>query len=112
MSEVVVKYHHESEGWWAESDDVPRFSAAGATYGEVVRQVRAALPEILDVPESNLRELIVTDSAIDVSNMSASSAIVSFNPCVSAAPPIPREKTFQLFMMQASKFLLSPGSHG
>jgi hypothetical protein len=38
-TKVVMDYHHEPEGWWADSEDLPGFTAAGATrlpqiYGE------------------------------------------------------------------------------
>jgi len=32
---VVMDYHREPEGWWAESSDLPGFLAAGATFAEV-----------------------------------------------------------------------------
>jgi predicted RNase H-like HicB family nuclease len=32
---VVMEYHHEPEGWWARSEDLPGFTAVGATYDEV-----------------------------------------------------------------------------
>jgi predicted RNase H-like HicB family nuclease len=35
METVRVIYHHEDEGWWAESPDVERWYAAGETYAEV-----------------------------------------------------------------------------
>jgi predicted RNase H-like HicB family nuclease len=35
---VRIIYHHEPEGWWAESPDLERFTAAGATYAEVREQ--------------------------------------------------------------------------
>lgn len=35
MTIVRVLYHEEPEGWWAESPDVERWSAAGATFDEV-----------------------------------------------------------------------------
>ena len=34
-AKVVMEYHHEPEGWWADSDDLPGFTAAGATFDEV-----------------------------------------------------------------------------
>jgi predicted RNase H-like HicB family nuclease len=37
---VRVLYHHEPEGWWAESPDVDGWSVAGETYEEV-RQMAA-----------------------------------------------------------------------
>ena len=35
---VVVRYHWEPEGWWADSPDVPGFSAAADTF-EAVREM-------------------------------------------------------------------------
>ncbi len=32
---VTLIYHWEPEGWWADSPDLPGFSAAGATYTDV-----------------------------------------------------------------------------
>jgi predicted RNase H-like HicB family nuclease len=32
---VVMEYHHEPGGWWADSDDLPGFTAAGASFDEV-----------------------------------------------------------------------------
>jgi predicted RNase H-like HicB family nuclease len=37
MKTVRVIYHHEADGWWAESPDVEGWSAAGETYAEVVK---------------------------------------------------------------------------
>jgi predicted RNase H-like HicB family nuclease len=34
---VRVIYHHEADGWWAESPDVEGWSAAGSSYAEVVK---------------------------------------------------------------------------
>ena len=44
METVRVIYHHESDGWWAESPDVEGWSAAGESYAEVVK-----LAEVLPV---------------------------------------------------------------
>lgn len=35
MRNARVIYHHEAEGWWAESPEVPGWNAAGATLAEV-----------------------------------------------------------------------------
>ena len=37
MEPIRVIYHHEPEGWWAESPDVAGWLAAGETYAEVVK---------------------------------------------------------------------------
>lgn len=34
METVRVIYHHEADGWWAESPDVEGWSAAGDSYPE------------------------------------------------------------------------------
>jgi predicted RNase H-like HicB family nuclease len=34
---VRVLYHHEAEGWWAESPDIEGWSVAGESYEEVRR---------------------------------------------------------------------------
>ncbi len=39
METVRVIYHHEADGWWAESPDVEGWSAAGDTYEELVKLV-------------------------------------------------------------------------
>lgn len=33
---IRVIYHHEADGWWADSPDVEGWSAAGNSYAEVV----------------------------------------------------------------------------
>jgi predicted RNase H-like HicB family nuclease len=35
METIRVIYHHEKDGWWAESPDVESWSAAGDGYPEV-----------------------------------------------------------------------------
>ncbi|HEY2054114.1 MAG TPA: hypothetical protein VGH14_09285 [Solirubrobacterales bacterium] len=44
METVRVIYHHETGGWWAESPDVEGWSAAGETYGEVVKLAEEGIP--------------------------------------------------------------------
>lgn len=44
-------YHREPEGWWAESPDLPGFSAAAPTLLELRDTVQAALEEIDDGEE-------------------------------------------------------------
>lgn len=53
---VNVRYHIEPEGTWAESDDVPGFSAAGATLSEVRDLVREGLEFHLDGKPFELAE--------------------------------------------------------
>ena len=39
-----VLYHHEADGWWAESPDVEGWSAAGDSYTEVVKLAEEGVP--------------------------------------------------------------------
>lgn len=48
METVRVIYHHESDGWWAESPDVDGWSAAGDSYEEVVKLAEEGTPFALD----------------------------------------------------------------
>ncbi len=47
---VQMHYHYEPEGWWAESPEVPGFSAAGATFEEVREQAREGAVFFADEP--------------------------------------------------------------
>jgi predicted RNase H-like HicB family nuclease len=44
METVRVIYHHEADGWWAESPDVEGWSAAGNSYPEVVKLAEEGIP--------------------------------------------------------------------
>ena len=44
METVRVIYHHEGDGWWAESPDVEGWSAAGESYVEVVKLAEEGIP--------------------------------------------------------------------
>jgi predicted RNase H-like HicB family nuclease len=48
METVRVIYHHESDGWWAESPAVEGWSAAGATFPEVRQLAVDGIPFALD----------------------------------------------------------------
>lgn len=50
METVRVIYHHEDNGWWAESPDVEGWSAAGDSYAEVVRLAEESIPLTLQNP--------------------------------------------------------------
>jgi predicted RNase H-like HicB family nuclease len=44
METVRIIYHHEDDGWWAESPDVKGWFAAGETYAEVVKLAEEGIP--------------------------------------------------------------------
>ncbi len=39
MDTIRVIYHHEDDGWWAESPDVERWTAAADSYADLVKLV-------------------------------------------------------------------------
>lgn len=47
---VRVLHHREADGWWAESRDVEGWSAAGASYAEVVKLAENGIPFALGRP--------------------------------------------------------------
>lgn len=48
MEKVRVIYHHEPEGWWAESPDIAGWYAAGETYAEVFELAEEGVPFALE----------------------------------------------------------------
>lgn len=50
MRRITIRYHHEREGWWADSPDLPGFSAAGRDFNDLRDRTLAALGEIIEGP--------------------------------------------------------------
>jgi predicted RNase H-like HicB family nuclease len=48
METVRIIYHHEADGWWAESPDVEGWSAVGDSYPEVVKLAEEGIPFALE----------------------------------------------------------------
>lgn len=44
MDTVRVIYHHETDGWWAESPDVEGWIAVGDSYAEVAKLAEEGVP--------------------------------------------------------------------
>ena len=38
MRRITIQYHYEPDGWWADSPDIPGYTAAGATFEDVRKQ--------------------------------------------------------------------------
>jgi len=57
---VLMQYHQETDGWWAESRDLPGFSAAGATFREVRDQAHEGARLYLEEPVQ-VEDLAPTD---------------------------------------------------
>jgi predicted RNase H-like HicB family nuclease len=64
MRIINVTYHQETEGWWAESVDVPTFFAAGASRDEVRQYAQEYLPQIAGGPIDELREAEFTQGPV------------------------------------------------
>lgn len=81
---VNVRYHVEPEGVWAESDEVPGFSAAGESLGEVRGLVREGLAFHFDgAPFELAEEMAQPTRYIHAGNLKAN-AFVTVS--VSTAP--------------------------
>jgi len=35
MKKLTIRYHQEAEGWWADSPDLPGWTAVGGTFEEL-----------------------------------------------------------------------------
>lgn len=75
MRIVTVRYHQEPEGWWAETGDLPNYSAAGATYEEVRDLVFRGLPALLDQPLDIREDLSEVGIAVPIVVLNASSSL-------------------------------------
>jgi predicted RNase H-like HicB family nuclease len=58
MMTARVIYHYEDGSWWAESPDVPRWSAAGETFNEVRKLAEEGIPFATQEEDWNLRHLV------------------------------------------------------
>jgi predicted RNase H-like HicB family nuclease len=58
METVRVIYHHEGNGWWAESPDVEGWSAAGDTYAEVAKLAEEGVPFALERDDVALEHFV------------------------------------------------------
>lgn len=48
MDSIRVIYHHEGEGWWAESPDIPGWTAVAKTYAEILKLSEEGVPFALE----------------------------------------------------------------
>ena len=58
MRKVQVVYHRSKDGWWAESPDVPGWTAAGDSFEEVRDLAQEGLPFFAE------EELVVEDARL------------------------------------------------
>lgn len=58
MEPIRVIYHHEPEGWWAESPDVEGWTAVGSSYSEVLELTQEGIPFALERDEVDLEHYV------------------------------------------------------
>jgi predicted RNase H-like HicB family nuclease len=61
MEPIRVIYHHEPEGWWAESPDVKGWVAAGESYAEVLKLAEEGIPFALELDEVPIAHFVPAD---------------------------------------------------
>ena len=64
METVRVIYHHEGDGWWAESPDVEGWSAAGDTYVEVAKLAEEGIPFALKRDDVALEHFVPAGESV------------------------------------------------
>lgn len=64
METVRVIYHHEGDGWWAESPDAEGWSAAGDTYAEVAKLAEDGIPLALDRDDAVLEHFVPVGESV------------------------------------------------
>lgn len=88
MRTVLVRYHHEVEGIWADSPDLDGYVAAGASLHEVRDLVREGLAVYLEGEDFEVREqgpgsegtvvdLLVNDEGTSVNVTTASHGVAT-----------------------------------
>lgn len=77
MTPATVVYHHEDGTWWADSPDVPGFTAVSDTLSELRQMVREGVPFYLDESEVELYEQNVDGTPVRDVRLSGPSAWVS-----------------------------------
>jgi predicted RNase H-like HicB family nuclease len=58
MRPIRVIYHHEREGWWAESPDVAGWTAVGESYPEVLKLAEEGIPFALERDQVELEHFV------------------------------------------------------
>jgi predicted RNase H-like HicB family nuclease len=61
MKTARVIYHYEDQCWWAESPEVPRWSAVGETFNEVRKLAEEGIPFATAQEDWSLRHLVPGD---------------------------------------------------
>ena len=64
MKAIRVIYHREPEGWWADSPDVPGWSAAGESYDKVRALVDEGVALALGRDDVTIEHVVPADGAV------------------------------------------------
>lgn len=64
METVRVIYHHETDGWWAESPDVEGWSAAGDSYAKVAKLAEEGIRFALEQDDVVLENFVPAGESI------------------------------------------------
>lgn len=68
MREIRIRYHYEVEGWWADSPELPGFSAAGDTFMEVREMATQGVEFACDEPVLIVEEGLAATAQSDYSD--------------------------------------------
>ena len=61
MEKIQIIYHHEPEGWWADSPDVKGWLAAGESFAEVRKLAEEGIPFALERDDVELEHFVPAD---------------------------------------------------
>lgn len=64
MDTIRVIYHHEDDGWWAESPDVERWTAAADSYAALVKLAEEGIPFALEREDVELEHFVPAGEAV------------------------------------------------
>ena len=59
---IRIIYHEEPEGWWADSPDIPGWSAAGSSYPELRATVVEGIAFASGEPAAEVHHFVPADS--------------------------------------------------
>jgi predicted RNase H-like HicB family nuclease len=63
---IHVIYHREPDGWWAESPDIPEWSAGGETYEEVRELSEDGVRFALERDDVKVEHFVPADASLPV----------------------------------------------
>jgi predicted RNase H-like HicB family nuclease len=96
MKTVHVRYHNEPEGWWAESEDLAGWSAAGDSFDDIRAMAKDGIREFAGadavIIEEGIPAVAEPNNGFDHIEFTISSAAVLVNTSSRTAPEERRVK--------------------